>query len=428
MSWLTNWNRRKQITVNGSTAGTISDYQMKLTVNQASGTDSAGIVNLGGDVLTTFNDLRFTKPDGTTLLNYWIESITGTTPNQTAAVWIKLAPSPDTIPTSPGTYSFYIYYNNISATTSTSNGTNTFQLFDDFSGASLDASKWIAYVGGNYYSGSSSSVGSGKMNLHIAGNCYACHGDAGFYSVNSFNSSNPIVIKYVSSPITKAFFGDWDQGHAWQGGFLLTANTGYPSSPSNNYLSVKDDYNGGFYISTYDTVTLRTLYSGSIGNITKNVVIKITSTNMIITVNDTEIYNGLHYLGVSDRHMYFERYADQRTWIDQNFDNIFIRKYISPEPTFSTISTEELGITATNMVINPSENPCRTSFCTIDVSVTWKNNNMTLTSFFTPAITASRGTVSTQSYQSLDPGASVTLPFTVSNITVGTCTICPNPN
>jgi hypothetical protein len=38
MSWLTGWNRRKQITVNGSASGALSDYQMKLTVNQASGT------------------------------------------------------------------------------------------------------------------------------------------------------------------------------------------------------------------------------------------------------------------------------------------------------------------------------------------------------------------------------------------------------
>lgn len=90
------------------------------------------------------------------------------------------------------------------------------------------------------------------------------------------------------------------------------------------------------------------------------------------------------------------------------------------------LSSED--VTATSMTITPRETPCRTGVCTIDVSVTWTNNNTTLTSSFTPAITASRGTVSTQSSQSLAAGASVTLPFTVSSITVGTCTICPNPN
>ena len=59
---------------------------------------------------TSFADLRFTKSDGSTLLDYWIEFITGTSPNLIAKVWIELAPSPDTIPASPGTYTFYIYY------------------------------------------------------------------------------------------------------------------------------------------------------------------------------------------------------------------------------------------------------------------------------------------------------------------------------
>ena len=43
MSWLTGWNRRKLITVHGSTSGALSDYQMKLTVHQAGGADSQPI-------------------------------------------------------------------------------------------------------------------------------------------------------------------------------------------------------------------------------------------------------------------------------------------------------------------------------------------------------------------------------------------------
>lgn len=50
MVWLTNWNRRKQITVNGSITDTQSNYQMKLTADQDSGTDSAGIIYCNGNI------------------------------------------------------------------------------------------------------------------------------------------------------------------------------------------------------------------------------------------------------------------------------------------------------------------------------------------------------------------------------------------
>ena len=119
------------------------------------------------------------------------------------------------------------------------------------------------------------------------------------------------MIKYVSSPITKAFFGDWDQGGAWPAGFILSASAGYPSSAGNNYFSIIDNYNGNFYIQSYDTVTYRTLYTAVVGNITKNIEIKIDSTNVIVTLNGVVKYNGPHYLDVSNRYVHFYRYADQ---------------------------------------------------------------------------------------------------------------------
>ena len=39
---------------------------------------------------TAFNDLRFTSSDGSSLCDYWIESFSGTTPNQVATVWIEV--------------------------------------------------------------------------------------------------------------------------------------------------------------------------------------------------------------------------------------------------------------------------------------------------------------------------------------------------
>jgi hypothetical protein len=86
-----------------------------------------------------------------------------------------------------------------------------------------------------------------------------------------------------------------------------------------------------------------------------------------------------------------------------------------------------IDVTVTSMSVLPRESPCRAGICTVDVSVTWTNNGLS-TSSFIPSITASSGTVSTQSSQNLEAGGSVTLPFTVSGVTAGTCSICPNPN
>ena len=138
-SWLAGWNIRKSKLVNGSTAGIQTNYQMMLTVYKSTGTDTATNVYLGTNVRDDFGDVRFTKSDGTSLLNYWIESyISGVSAN----IWVQI----DSVPASPGTSTIYIYYDNLSQTT-TSNGDNTFLFYDNFPGSSLDAIKWPTTTG-----------------------------------------------------------------------------------------------------------------------------------------------------------------------------------------------------------------------------------------------------------------------------------------
>lgn len=90
-----------------------------------------------GHCLSTFNDLRFTDSDGNEL-DYWIESISGTTPNQVATIWVEL----DSVGTSSTT--FYMYYGKADASAA-SNIANTFIIGDDFErGSNEDA------VGGDW--------------------------------------------------------------------------------------------------------------------------------------------------------------------------------------------------------------------------------------------------------------------------------------
>ncbi len=119
---LPGWDYRKQKTISGTTAQT--NYQMKLTVHKASGTDTPGVVYLGGNVKDDFSDLRFTKSDGVTLLDYWIESYTS---GVSAVVWVEV----DSIPASPGTADIYLYYGNPSATSASSGALHIAIVYKD---------------------------------------------------------------------------------------------------------------------------------------------------------------------------------------------------------------------------------------------------------------------------------------------------------
>ena len=123
ISWYdSSWLHRKAITINGSTAGAQTNYQVSVPVTYSA--------NMKAD----FSDVRFTDSNGTTLLNHWLESKTD---SSSANFWVKI-PS---IPASPNTTTIYLYYGN-SSVSSTSDGTATFTFFDDFSNNTINVSSW----------------------------------------------------------------------------------------------------------------------------------------------------------------------------------------------------------------------------------------------------------------------------------------------
>ena len=132
--WLEGWQYRKSHEIEGSTAGSLTDYQVKIIVHYGSGTDSGENVYLNSHSLTDFGDVRFTAADGLTTLPYWMESKVD---GDYAIFWVKIP----RIPESPGKATIYIYYGNSSASDA-SNGDSTFEFFDDFTGDSLNTSKW----------------------------------------------------------------------------------------------------------------------------------------------------------------------------------------------------------------------------------------------------------------------------------------------
>jgi hypothetical protein len=136
--WLSGWAYRKSHIINSAT-GAGTNYQVKVKVYYGSGTDSGEDVYLDSKCRTDFGDVRFTDDDQTTLLDYWMQEKVD---SNYAIFWVEVA---DDLGTADRT--IYIYYGKSDATT-TSNGVNTFDWFDDFEDGSISGSyTMIGYDG-----------------------------------------------------------------------------------------------------------------------------------------------------------------------------------------------------------------------------------------------------------------------------------------
>ncbi len=97
---------------------------VNFTILNTTGTNNASYIFCNGLCKPDLSDIRFSL-ENTTALPFWVENATS------GKVWVNV--------TGNGTVN--MYYNNRNAD-NISNGNTTFTLFDDFSGAALDTTKW----------------------------------------------------------------------------------------------------------------------------------------------------------------------------------------------------------------------------------------------------------------------------------------------
>lgn len=102
-----------------------------------------GLVSAEDHAKSDFSDVKFTASDGTTLLNYWVEDKVD---DDYATFWVKV-----TDDLSSEDAAIYIYYGNSSAV-SESDGSSTFEFFDDFSEGSVDWTNRWQSTDHSYYS------------------------------------------------------------------------------------------------------------------------------------------------------------------------------------------------------------------------------------------------------------------------------------
>ena len=117
--WDLNWRYYKQLDISNP----VVDYQMVITIFKENGHDDLenGIIDCEGKCEVDFSDIRFIDKTHSILIPYWIEKSNIENGDHYAIVWVK----------TNGDNSILMYYGNSDAS-SLSDGASTFVFFDDF--------------------------------------------------------------------------------------------------------------------------------------------------------------------------------------------------------------------------------------------------------------------------------------------------------
>lgn len=322
VSWLSGWNYRKKVTLTGQT-GAGTNYQVKLLIgatSSASGED----FDLEGHSLdfpsakNDGGDLRFTTNNGETLLDFWVESVTGSGDSALASIWVEVADSLES------NVDIYIYYgNDTSGLANYSNGENTFNFFDDFEGTSLDE-KWTEL--------GSVTVSNSEVNFTDDD---AITGDTLFgfgYEVRSRAKANEQDVTFVG------FRND-----PYDGNLQAVINSDHPNPNDFNKFKCGLFKGGGadpnFYIDGWYDFR-NTYYQYFTKRLASDKIIWGQADNSDIYTNSTYIpINDLApYLGVWDN--------TQESTL--TVDWIFVRKVIETEPSYNISDSEESTLVRTN--------------------------------------------------------------------------------
>ncbi|MCR4330073.1 MAG: DUF2341 domain-containing protein [Candidatus Roizmanbacteria bacterium] len=147
------YRQRVNITNAGSAQ---TDYQVAITL------DTATLIT-AGKMQSNCADIRITSTNGKQL-PYWIETGANGCNTAATAIWTKIP----TLHTSGNTV--YVYYGNSSAI-SAQDGDKVFTFFDDFSGSTIDSTKWtqgtIAATSGTDFAQTGGNLTGGNTNRYI---------------------------------------------------------------------------------------------------------------------------------------------------------------------------------------------------------------------------------------------------------------------
>jgi len=292
----------------------IINYQVRITAYYGSGTDGGENVYLNGHSRTDFGDVRFawynSSSGSEVKCDYWIEELKE---SQSAVFWVKIPEISSKL-----NNTIYIYYGK-SDTTTTSSGNDTFDFFDDFSGT---LSKWTVVSGTWQIESGELSAQTNAVGQRIRANNFVF----GNHSVH-------VKIKWISG--TYFEHGPYVRGQS-------------PNEQNNGYMTYLSTwaYDSRHRISKMSSAIETTITGQGTTNPSKNVwyncVFKLygnTLKSSISPLYSTEISGtdstfrsgtlSLYSWGAPSEHVHY--------------DNLFVRKYVSPEPSHGRWGSEEIG-------------------------------------------------------------------------------------
>jgi hypothetical protein len=340
--WLTGWSYRKSHVINpASGAGT--NYQVRIVAHYGSGTDSGEHVYLNNHCKTDFGDIRFTRPDGLSLLDYWMESKVD---GDNAVFWVEVA---DDLTSNPVT--IYIYYGNPNAT-SISNGDATFVFFDHFE--TLNTSKWNT----NTLNGGLVSVADSKLKM-TSNN--TSHNGAGVISIGTLPSGDYAVEAYIMREtgykggepglvvgLTNKLYRD----ATYYGIYYCVTNLDYACGKGQIYehyafsRRLKATYYDKYVFGSY---TLET-WDGKWVRLTVKVKNSVKQTEARFIYGSTDVTLTTDVASAVINPLYVQIHYGEYGQVGKSgyCDWIAIRKYVEPEPSHGSWGSEEtVAITET---------------------------------------------------------------------------------
>jgi hypothetical protein len=340
-TWLTGWTHRKSHLINyASGAGTL--YQKQITVHYGSGTDGDDDVYCNSHCRTDFGDIRFTDDNGTTLLDYWMESKTD---GDYAVFWVEVA---DDLSTQNQT--IYIYYGKSDATT-TSNGTNTFLSFDDFSDGEYTTNPtWTA--------------------------------ESGTWSAADYTLKGTTLVDdwyTVRTPSTNV-------NCAWRYKFKM-GGTGTWHQQYFEFMTATDSYSILIY-NEGAAAQIRLYYDTTAGKYLEGDILAsfawIPDTNWhIIEIRRTSaglmkvFLDGVEKISVTHTTITTSQYirvGEDNTGTSDSFDEVFIRKYVNQEPSHGSWGIEESP--------SPSEDTTSPTYSNVGTNATSGGQSCTFASYW----------------------------------------------
>jgi hypothetical protein len=324
------------------------DYQVRVIANYSNGIDNGENVYLNEHSRTDFSDIRFTwfnaSSNSEIECSYWMENLS---PGDRAIFWVKIPKIQNKANTT-----IYIYYGKEDAAI-ISSGSETFDFFDDFNG---DLSKWTT-VGGTW------KIENGELSAETTASPFGQR-----IRANNFvfgNHSVHVKIKWISG--TYFEHGPYVRGQQ-------------PDEPKNGYMTFLSTWPGDLRhrISKMSNGIEYTLAGQGTINPSKDVWYYVTfklfknqlkasisplySTE--ITIVDNTFNNGtlcLFSWSAASEHVHY--------------DNLFVRKYVDPEPNHGAWGMEEV---AEYVIIDQSfvsdERADVGSIQTVSFHAKWNNN------------------------------------------------------